>query len=326
MENNPVHKLELTRVAIDDVDRFSEWVKGVGWDVKPIQLSAGANEISYDHFIFPEMLVAHWKSVQSMWNASAIPQGFVVLVITRAKLPAIWNGSHFPPNLMAILRPGIEHWDVLPAGWDAYEIMIAEELIHRTELFPPDCLGGQSMVTRAFLPLAEPVTGRFLQGMDAFFLQGRGTSRSPLAAVQESRFFEFIIHGLMQVVDAGLQARGSFKLRTTRRPDIVKKAKDFVCSHLDESISTDDVAQALGVSNRVLDYAFRDSLGASPYQYILTEKLHAVRRLLKSSDVSVTEACVAHGFNTPSRFTRHYKRLFAELPSATRYAGRNRAA
>ena len=96
-------------------------------------------------------------------------------------------------------------------------------------------------------------------------------------------------------------------------------------AHLTRELSADNMAQALGVSYRVLNYAFRDSLGMSPYQYILTQKLHAIRRQLKSSVVSVTEACAYYGFSTPSRFARQYSRLFGELPSVTRSTSRRGA-
>jgi transcriptional regulator GlxA family with amidase domain len=98
----------------------------------------------------------------------------------------------------------------------------------------------------------------------------------------------------------------------------VSKAKEFMAANLKAELTADDIAQSLGVSYRVLNYAFRDAFGVSPYLYVLTEKLHAVRRQLKSTDVSVTEASVSHGLYTPSRFTRQYKRLFGEFPSETR--------
>ena len=96
------------------------------------------------------------------------------------------------------------------------------------------------------------------------------------------------------------------------------QGREILLAQLDSDISLDDLAQSLGVSYRVLNYAFQDTLGVSPYQYMLTERLHAVRRLLRTEDVSVTDASIAFGFSTPSRFTRQYRRLFGELPSATR--------
>ena len=89
-------------------------------------------------------------------------------------------------------------------------------------------------------------------------------------------------------------------------------------ANLSADISAEDVAQALRVSYRVLNYAFSDALGMSPYQYILTQKLHAVRRVLKANDTPVCEVSASYAFRTPSRFARQYARLFGELPSATR--------
>lgn len=325
MEVNPANNVELTRVSLDDVDLFSEWEIGLGWDIDSTQLTAGTNSIGFNHFALPELLVGHFTSMRSMQNYFAVPDGMVIFLICRAKLPVFWNGRHFPPSMMGVVRSTLEHWVVIPEGWDCYEFMVTEDFVRRTEIFPENFYAQTRMLEHAHLPLLEPVTSQFLWQMDSYFLHQQGTASSLRRVVHGKQFLDFIIRGLLEVVNAGLEAKGSLKLRTTRRPDIVKKAMDFVASHLDDSLSSDDVAQALGVSNRVLDYAFRDSLGTSPYRYILTERLHAVRRLLKSSDVSVTEACVAHGFNTPSRFTRHYTRLFGELPSATRYATRSGA-
>jgi AraC family ethanolamine operon transcriptional activator len=124
--------------------------------------------------------------------------------------------------------------------------------------------------------------------------------------------------GLLEIIEAGLHAQGIYPPRSSRRADLVEKANDFMYAHLENDLSADDLAQTLGVSYRVLNYAFRDSIGVSPYQYMLTLKLHAVRRLLKTGDCSVSDASQLHGFKSPSRFSHQYSRLFGELPSATK--------
>jgi AraC family ethanolamine operon transcriptional activator len=122
----------------------------------------------------------------------------------------------------------------------------------------------------------------------------------------------------MEVIDTGLGARGSPSLRSTRRPDLVRRARDYVATHPTMDLSTEDLAGVLGVSYRVLHYAFQDSMGTSPYRYVLTQRLHSVRRLLKTGDVAVGNASALYGFEEPSRFTKQYKHLFGELPSETR--------
>ena len=318
MNDTSVTQFELQPVVMDDVDQFSQWEIDQGWDMESTQLSAGANEIRYDHFGYPELLVAHFTLKRSMQNVFSVPHGMVGFLICKSKLPAFWNGRNIPPTLMAVIRAGLEHWVVLPDGWDCYEFMVTEDFLKRTELFPRSFYAQTSIAERAYLPLMEPVTSMFLQQMDIFFQQHTGTVKSPGVTVRKKQFFDFIVNGLIQVVDAGVSASNSDKPKRTRRPDVTRKAKEYIAAHLDTDLSIDEMAQSLGVSNRVLNYAFRDSLGVSPNRYIQAEKLHAVRRQLVTANLSVTEASQLYGFNTPSRFARQYSRLFGELPSVTK--------
>ncbi len=311
--------MKLTPVSLDDVDLFSEWEIGMGWEIETTQLSAGGNNIAFDHFVYPGLLVGHFCAKQSMQHVFTIPDGMVVFMICRTRLPFVWCGKQVPPTVMAIARSGREQWDVLPAGWDAYEFMVSEELIRRTEIFPTNFFAQTTQLERAFLPQTEPITSRFLQRMDGFFRQGRGAGGSPYAVVHKGQFFDFIIDGLSQIIDSGLRNLGSPVPQPVRRSDLVVRARDYIVAHLGSDFSIDEMARSLQVSNRVLNYAFRDTLGVSPLQYVLTQKLHWARRQLKSSDMTVTQICHQNGFNTPSRFTRQYLRLFGELPSATRY-------
>ena len=100
---NPAMEIEISRVSVCDVDLFSEWEIRLGWDIKSTQMSAGSNEIRFDHFAFPELLVVHFCSKQSMHNVFALPDGIVVFLIGRAKLPLVWGGRQLLPTLMAVV-------------------------------------------------------------------------------------------------------------------------------------------------------------------------------------------------------------------------------
>ena len=317
MNIDPVADLELTPVSFSDVDMFSDWEIRLGWDIASTQLSAGANEIDFDHFAFPELLIGHFRSKRCMQNVFAVPEGTVVLLISRAKLPFVWNGLNVSPDLMGVVRAGRENWAKVPAGLDCYEFMVSENLIRQTEMLPPSFFAETNQFERSFVPLIQPIAGQFVRGLDEFFLQGRRSSCSNGARVNGKQFFSFVVEGLQRVAETGLLARDWQEPKPGRRLDLVKKGREFVHANLTEQISADDIAHALGVSYRVLNYAFKDTLGISPYQYVLTEKLHAVRRQLKSGRGSVIETCFSYGFGTPSRFARQYFRHFNELPSDT---------
>lgn len=310
--------IDLTPLSFRDADHLAEWTSELGWDHSVTQLTPGPDEIRYDHFGFPDLSVAHYTARQSNDSIFGLPDGMVLFLICREKLPLIWNGRQIPPTLLAVARSGREHNVVLPGGWDSYEFMLTEDLVRQTELFPPSFFAATSQPERALVRLIEPVTGQFLRGIGSFFRQARGAQGPNGFGVDRARFFDFIIGGLQELIDTGLRASDVNIQRNARRFDLVKNARDLVAAHLETGLSVDEVARALEVSYRTLNYAFKESLGISPYRYVLTQRLHAVRRQLKSSDVSVTEACMTYGFNTPSRFARQYARLFGELPSVTR--------
>lgn len=286
--------------------------------------SSGANEIVYDHFAFPGLVVAHYRATQATESVFALPPGTILFIICRSKLPLRWCGRELPPTLLGIARAVREHRVVIPIGWNCYEFTLQEDLVYRTELLPASFLAEATDPDRAIVPLMEPVTGTFLGRMDAIFERCRRAETRPAEAPGCARVYDLVIAGLHEVVEAGLRARKSRTLRSVRRPDLVSGAKEFVSAHVTSSITAEDLAQALGVSYRVLSYALKDSLGVSPYRYVLAHKLAAVRRQLNSSVASVTEACAAHGFEHPSRFARLYARHFGELPSDTRRSASRR--
>ena len=316
MLTHSVESIEIARLHFDEFDQMVEWTLEVGWDNSGTQLTAGPNRIIYDNFYLPGLMVAHFRVQQSIQNIFAVEDGMVVFLICREKLPLLWSGRHFPATMLGIVRSGIEHDVVLPAGWDCYEFTVSEQLIHRTEIFPSEFFAKTRRLEHAFLPLTEPITGHFLSSMDEFFRRAQDLPSSNGARISEAEFSDFVIRGLYEVIDAGLGALGSVKLLSARRPDLVTNSRELLAAQPTLDITAEKLAQDLGVSYRVLNYAFKDSLGISPYQYILNQRLQSARKHLKSG-ISVTEASLMNGFYTPSRFSRHYRRMFGELPSET---------
>jgi AraC family ethanolamine operon transcriptional activator len=309
---------EFAHACFDDVDLFADWVMELDWAVESTQISSGPYRLEFETIEFPDLSVSRLTTRQSVRDRFSVPKGAVVFNIPRKKLPAIWNGKRLPPTMMGIYQPGIDHWVVLPAGWDGYEFTVSENLIQQTELFPDGFTAKRHQFEHA-LPLMEPVTGHYIGQLDAFFALARNDQKWDGAAASTIPLFDIVMQGLLEILDAGLIAEDKHKLIGVRRSDLVKKATDFVEARLESDLSMQDLTQELRVSARVLNYAFKDNLGISPYRYILTRKLHAVRQELKFSKEAIVEIIPRYGFATPSRFGRQYTQLFGERPSATRY-------
>jgi AraC-like DNA-binding protein len=94
--------------------------------------------------------------------------------------------------------------------------------------------------------------------------------------------------------------------------------------HMDENAPWLDrvveVAEALGVSTRALQQAFRGYAGITPHQYLLARKLHLARRQLTRALAirsPVTDAAISSGFTHFGRFSGYYRSLFGEAPRDT---------
>ena len=309
---------ELKRQSFDDIDCYLEFFRQLGWELESTQLSRGTNRITYDHIAFPDLLIADHRVTKSRLDVFEIPDNhFVLSICRRASGSAMVNGFHLAPTMLAIVRPVGTYQVRIPDNFEAVEFTISNRLIERTGLFPPryyDQLVNRQ--TLASLPLVLPQTDKFLYGVDTWLRRLRVDDRQSEFPNDTTEFYEFVLDGLQQVVDAGLAAGPGEVPPKARRADLVVLARELILENLSAPFTSDEIARSLGVSRRVLNYAFQHGLGIGTYQYVQMEKLHAARRKLKTGD-SVTETCLAFGFSTPSRFARQYRRLFGELPSET---------
>ncbi|MCU0231781.1 MAG: helix-turn-helix domain-containing protein [Acidobacteria bacterium] len=101
---------------------------------------------------------------------------------------------------------------------------------------------------------------------------------------------------------------------------VVKAAEDYALSHADDRVYVTDLCRAAGVSERALEYAFKDVMGLTPVAYLTRLRLHRVRQaLLLATHGTTTVSAVAldWGFWHFGEFSRAYKDCFGELPSDT---------
>jgi AraC-like DNA-binding protein len=101
---------------------------------------------------------------------------------------------------------------------------------------------------------------------------------------------------------------------------VVKTAEDYALAHADDRVYVTDLCRAAAVSERALEYAFKEVMGLTPVAYLIRLRLHRVRQaLLAATHGSMTVSAVAldWGFWHFGEFSRAYKDCFGELPSDT---------
>lgn len=104
------------------------------------------------------------------------------------------------------------------------------------------------------------------------------------------------------------------------RRRVVSKAEELMRSRLHAPPTVMALCEATNTSRRALFYAFESLLGRSPIQHANILRLDTARRRLvrRGSDVTVKSVAEGLGFWYPGQFSADYRRLFGELPSATK--------
>lgn len=98
------------------------------------------------------------------------------------------------------------------------------------------------------------------------------------------------------------------------------RAKDLADAHYMEPLSVDDLARAAGLSRAHFSREFRRAFGESPHAYLLTRRLERAAAMLRSTDRSVADICIAVGLDSVGSFTTSFTRMFGRPPTAYRAA------
>jgi AraC-like DNA-binding protein/mannose-6-phosphate isomerase-like protein (cupin superfamily) len=103
----------------------------------------------------------------------------------------------------------------------------------------------------------------------------------------------------------------------------VRRAVRYVEQHFREPLTLAQVAAVAHLSPHWFSEQFRRATGDSFQSYLKRRRLQFARALLESTQLGVTEVCLAAGFNDPSYFGRAYRAQYGVPPSGR---GRRRPA
>ncbi len=98
------------------------------------------------------------------------------------------------------------------------------------------------------------------------------------------------------------------------------RARDLADARYFERLDVDDLARAAGLSRAHFSREFQRAFGESPHAYLLTRRLERAAALLRSTDHSVLDICLAVGLQSVGSFTTTFTRTYGLSPTAYRAA------
>ena len=112
----------------------------------------------------------------------------------------------------------------------------------------------------------------------------------------------------------GVVARESTETVAFKDPRLCE-AIDYLNKHIDDPIGVQELASHVGVSRRWMEYAFRDALGESPYQYIRHRRLKLAQHLLEEETATkIYEVARRTGFTSAKQLSMAFCQEFGVSP------------
>ncbi len=96
----------------------------------------------------------------------------------------------------------------------------------------------------------------------------------------------------------------------------------WMLEHVDEDLSVAELARRAGMSPRTFARRFRGLTGATPHQWLLSQRILLAQRLLETTDEPVERVARRCGFGTAAGLRQHFGRAVSSSPQAYRRAFR----
>jgi transcriptional regulator GlxA family with amidase domain len=100
---------------------------------------------------------------------------------------------------------------------------------------------------------------------------------------------------------------------------------DWALQRLSQPLTVAQLAQAANQSPRTLARRFRETLGTSPLQWLLEQRVRLVQELLETTDEPIEAIARRAGFGTAANLRQHFGRVTSVSPQSYRHVFRRRA-
>jgi AraC-like DNA-binding protein len=94
----------------------------------------------------------------------------------------------------------------------------------------------------------------------------------------------------------------------------VARALNTIHERYADGLSVGELARAANMSVPTFHVHFRAMTGTSPMRYVQSTRLHQARLLMLRQHATAASAAAAVGYESPSQFSREFKRLFGRPP------------
>jgi AraC family transcriptional regulator len=94
----------------------------------------------------------------------------------------------------------------------------------------------------------------------------------------------------------------------------LRRVSDYIAAHLDEDISSVELAGLVELSAFHFARRFKASTGMAPYQYVMRQRIELARELLARTRLSISEISFRAGFSSQSHLGARFRQIVGMTP------------
>jgi AraC family transcriptional regulator len=152
-----------------------------------------------------------------------------------------------------------------------------------------------------------------LRNMDELESEGSEQAFRPVILQPES---DLPVQHLMPpgtMVPAGF-ARGGLP------PRVLRRIREYIEGNIDRRISVELLAGLANLSVCYFVRAFKHSMGTTPHDYLIRQRVERTKHLLSGGDMPLSEIALAAGFADQSHFSRRFRQHVGMSPRDYRWS------
>ena len=304
--------------CFSNLDDFLELVHN--WNLDFRQLERGQFKGTLLQYGFEEAQVGITAINRKFDQRGLAPEKLITFaMLDPESTPIIWRGVKVDHHKVMVYGAGDEIDCASEPGFSVTTYSISEGMLSKQGRYmgvhsPEEVLKRNKIIpistrSREVIQDAIAVTNRNV-GLD-----GAGIDTEPVRHALETTIPRLILSSISETQD--IQIRNPM---TKRRRQALAAIDQGLASSPTPPTTVLELCQMAGVSERTLQYLFRQKYGITPKAYIKLVRLNGVRRVLYRADpkkTRIVDIANGWGFWHMGQFAKDYKKYFGELPSET---------
>ena len=321
MDSGPLAPVgSVASLRFDDPDAFTDALRG--GDVEYLPLGHGRFAAELTLLSLNDVRLQRATIPPTVTRGSIDRHSALLLLPLTPKMDPVVNGAALDEAHVTLLRPGDDIHAIVRVGLSWASVALDPDDMERLS----DGWNLPTHIHRAptLLGVGPAGVGHLRRSITAIADLSAALPEliaTPVVATAMGKSLKELVAAMR----IGPPPSSASYRRTAEMVRIMKAAEDYLVAHVMRPIYSEDLCQALEVSQRRLHAAFVAACGVSPQGYLKFRRLQLVRRALRSGGAYaglVKSAALSHGFWHLGNFARDYRMYFGESPSETLQAAR----